>query len=181
MEHIEAIETEYKGYKFRSRLEARWAVFFDSLGIEWEYEVEGFELPSGRYLPDFELPIKEFKYPNAKYFYEIKGVPPSKKEKKLASELATTSKHTTHILKGTPWKFDCYTWHNSNKHYNDFFFRSVNYEPDSNQQELEDLEIIAFFLQSLQSYRYPEKEHENIPEALLKAKQARFEYGETGL
>lgn len=26
---IKAIDTIYKGYKFRSRLEARWAVFFD--------------------------------------------------------------------------------------------------------------------------------------------------------
>ena len=42
---------------FRSRLEARWAVFFDALGIRWLYEPEAFELPSGaRYLPDFYLP-----------------------------------------------------------------------------------------------------------------------------
>ena len=31
---IKAIETIYNGYKFRSRLEARWAVFFDEAGIE---------------------------------------------------------------------------------------------------------------------------------------------------
>lgn len=41
---IKAIETEYKGYRFRSRLEARWAVFFDALGVEWVYEPEGFDL-----------------------------------------------------------------------------------------------------------------------------------------
>ena len=29
MSDIKAIETYYKGYRFRSRLEARWAVFFD--------------------------------------------------------------------------------------------------------------------------------------------------------
>ncbi len=53
---LKPIETEYHGYKFRSRLEARWAVFFDTAGVEWEYEPEGFELPSGlRYLPDFRL------------------------------------------------------------------------------------------------------------------------------
>lgn len=53
---IKAIQTKYKGYHFRSRLEARWAVFFDALGIEWEYEPEGFELSDGtRYLPDFWL------------------------------------------------------------------------------------------------------------------------------
>jgi hypothetical protein len=54
---VAAIETSYKGYRFRSRLEARWAVFFDSLGVKWEYEPEGFEFPGGdRYLPDFRLP-----------------------------------------------------------------------------------------------------------------------------
>lgn len=53
---IKAIETEYNGYRFRSRLEARWAVFFDSLGVKYEYEPEGFILPSGkRYLPDFKV------------------------------------------------------------------------------------------------------------------------------
>jgi hypothetical protein len=48
-----AIPTRYKGYHFRSRLEARWAVFFDFLGDPWEYEHEGYETPYGAYLPDF--------------------------------------------------------------------------------------------------------------------------------
>ena len=53
---ITPIETEYKGYRFRSRLEARWAVFFDACGAEWEYEPEGFDLGNGLYyLPDFLL------------------------------------------------------------------------------------------------------------------------------
>ena len=53
---IKAIETLYDGYRFRSRLEARWAVFFNTLGIKYEYEPEGFELPNGmRYLPDFKI------------------------------------------------------------------------------------------------------------------------------
>lgn len=51
------IETSYGDVLFRSRLEARWAVFFDLLGVKWLYEPEGFVLPSGaRYLPDFFLP-----------------------------------------------------------------------------------------------------------------------------
>src|SRR5690554_2670423 len=53
---IKAIETGYKGYRFRSRLEARWAVYFDALGLEWDYEPEGFHLSDGRmYLPDFRV------------------------------------------------------------------------------------------------------------------------------
>lgn len=61
---IRAIETPYAGHRFRSRLEARWAVFFDSLGLEWDYEPETLNIPrsvsgmSGAfgYLPDFWLP-----------------------------------------------------------------------------------------------------------------------------
>lgn len=71
---MKAIETRYAGCRFRSRLEARWAVFFDHLGIEWEYEPQGFEIPKDwdehgatwRYLPDFWLP-------RLSTFVEVKG------------------------------------------------------------------------------------------------------------
>lgn len=53
---MKAIETQYNGYRFRSRLEARWAVFFDALGVKYEYEPEGYETEAGWYLPDFWLP-----------------------------------------------------------------------------------------------------------------------------
>lgn len=57
MADIKPIETFYSGYRFRSRLEARWAVFFDALGIYYEYEHQGYTLPGGSaYLPDFWLP-----------------------------------------------------------------------------------------------------------------------------
>lgn len=51
-----ALPTTYAGCAFRSRLEARWAVFFDVLGITWEYEPQGFEAAGHRWLPDFWLP-----------------------------------------------------------------------------------------------------------------------------
>lgn len=70
---MKAIETKYKGYRFRSRLEARWAVFFESLGWKWEYEPEGFELESGWYLPDFRI--------NDHLWVEIKGKKPTENEK----------------------------------------------------------------------------------------------------
>jgi hypothetical protein len=31
---VKAIETTYAGYRMRSRLEARWGIFFDTLGFE---------------------------------------------------------------------------------------------------------------------------------------------------
>lgn len=52
---LKPIQTKYNGYHFRSRLEARWAVFFDALQIPYEYEPEGFETECGRYLPDFRI------------------------------------------------------------------------------------------------------------------------------
>lgn len=64
---IKAIETEYAGCMFRSRLEARWAVVFDHLGIRWEYEPEGLDLDGTRYLPDFRLPGMDG------LFVEVKG------------------------------------------------------------------------------------------------------------
>jgi hypothetical protein len=46
---IKAIPTRYKGVQYRSRLEAKWAAFFDNIG--WQYTYEPFDL--GGYIPDF--------------------------------------------------------------------------------------------------------------------------------
>jgi hypothetical protein len=53
---MKPIETRAYGCRFRSRLEARYAVFLTHLGVKWFYEPEGFCLPSSYYLPDFFLP-----------------------------------------------------------------------------------------------------------------------------
>ena len=54
---MQAIDTFYNDHFFRSRLEARWAVYFDSLKEKWEYEPEGFIPENGvKYLPDFYIP-----------------------------------------------------------------------------------------------------------------------------
>jgi hypothetical protein len=67
-EQPRAIETIYKGYRFRSRLEARWAVFFDALGLDWTYEPEGFDLDGVWYLPDFRVKTPQ----GEDIWYEIK-------------------------------------------------------------------------------------------------------------
>lgn len=59
MSEIKAIETSYNGLLFRSRLEARWAVFFDSAGVKYEYEPDAFMLGGIGYVPDFYLPEYE--------------------------------------------------------------------------------------------------------------------------
>jgi len=48
---IKAIPTTYRGVKFRSRLEARWAAFFDLTGQSWTYEP--YDLDG--WAPDFEI------------------------------------------------------------------------------------------------------------------------------
>lgn len=68
MSLIPSIETTYQGCRFRSRLEARYAVFFDALQIPWEYEKEGFCLQGINYLPDFWLPQQQC-------WLEVKGTP----------------------------------------------------------------------------------------------------------
>ena len=80
---LKAIETRYKGYRFRSRLEARWAVFFDNLGLKWEYEPEGFETSLGPYLPDFFIAENHHYGP----YVEIKGREPTTEEIKKLEEV----------------------------------------------------------------------------------------------
>lgn len=57
---IRAKEIKYNNILFRSQLEARWAVFFDLLKIDYEYEPEWDEVECNgfrvRYKPDFYLP-----------------------------------------------------------------------------------------------------------------------------
>ncbi len=100
------ITTVYNGYKFRSRLEARWAVFFDAMGIDYDYEPEGYDLgDAGWYLPDFWLPIKDTNhphYPNAGYFIEIKPVQPSAEEIVKCKALTQETKHVCKMLWGKP-------------------------------------------------------------------------------
>lgn len=90
---MKAIETKYRGYRFRSRQEARWAVFFDTLKLPWEYEVEGFHLPSGNYLPDFWLPTLDC-------YFEVKGGEPTQADLTKALELSDLSKKLVAVASG---------------------------------------------------------------------------------
>ena len=93
---IKAIETEYKGYRFRSRLEARWAVFFDALGIKWEYEIEGYNIFGEGYLPDFWLP-------GFCCFAEIK--PDPQPEDTLYHNFTIVVNKAIILLCGYPWEY----------------------------------------------------------------------------
>lgn len=90
-----AINTHYNGFFFRSRCEARWAVFFDKLGIEYVYEPEGFELKSGRYLPDFYLP-------KWRCWVEIKGENATPDERKKCRDLMMQDGRVVLLVNGYP-------------------------------------------------------------------------------
>ena len=92
---IKPIPTEYKGILFRSRLEARWAVFFDELYLEWEYEVNGFDLDGTWYLPDFWLP-------QVKMWAEVKPIKFSDEESRKCKLLAEQSGFECLELIGQP-------------------------------------------------------------------------------
>lgn len=103
---IKPIETVYQGYRFRSRLEARYAVFFDTLGIQWEYEKEGYDLDGVWYLPDFWLP-------DLQRWIEIKGQSPTKSELAKVEKLHNKTDQPSCLFYGLPGEnygwgyFDC--------------------------------------------------------------------------
>jgi hypothetical protein len=69
---MKSINTIYNGNYFRSRLEARWALFFDKAGITYEYEPEGFTNGVESYLPDFYLPEAWMRNHTQGIYIEIK-------------------------------------------------------------------------------------------------------------
>lgn len=62
-----AVEIIYKDRNFKSKLEGKWAAYFDLLGVDFGYEIEyAFETPVGRYCPDFFIP-------STGHFIEVKA------------------------------------------------------------------------------------------------------------
>lgn len=113
---MKAIPTHYLGYYFRSRLEARWAVFLETLQLHWRFEVQGYELPTGRYLPDFFLrlhdsALSDHQPPGSGYWVEIKpDGDPSDRELALLAELAWETGHNAYLVAGSPWPGKFRVW-----------------------------------------------------------------------
>lgn len=93
---IQAIETTWKGYRFRSRMEARWAVFMDALNVPFAYEADAYALPDGTaYLPDFWLPQQEI-------FMEVKNPEAPSSEIDKISLFAVTSGKSVAVFNFRP-------------------------------------------------------------------------------
>ena len=196
--YIKPIETVYNGYKFRSRLEARWAVFFDEAGIKYEYEPEGFTDGDLCYLPDFYLPehniYVEVK-PHREDFEEeinkaLHFVNSDLKIKRLmfVQEIPKPNKYYSWFL----YPFAYY-----NSLYDRYDMRYVQlccidgeiiFEPDhyycktvydiSKMETKEEKELNDG--QCLYEECFGDCDKNILPTAYLKARQARFEYGEKG-
>lgn len=96
MTDFRAIETTYNGHRFRSRTEAKWAVFFDAIGVKWEYEKDGYDLGAeGLYLPDFWLP-------ESGVYAEVKGPEFTVTEVNRCRTLARLSARPVVMLPGAP-------------------------------------------------------------------------------
>jgi hypothetical protein len=91
---LKAIETRYDGCLFRSRREARWAVFFNEARIPWEYEPQGYDLgEAGWYLPDFRINADT----HSELFFEVKGESPNREELAKAAALTEQSKLPVYV------------------------------------------------------------------------------------
>jgi hypothetical protein len=93
-ERLKPLETPYDGHRFRSRREARWAVFFKKAGIPAQYEEQGYDLgAAGWYLPDFHVN----RGTPAEHFFEVKGVAPTPGELAKAEALCEQSKLPVYV------------------------------------------------------------------------------------
>jgi hypothetical protein len=206
---IKPIETIYKGYRFRSRLEARWAIFFQEIGLKWQYEIEGFEGEGFKYLPDFYLPT-------INTWIEIKPFMPDKKEINKLSKF-TDALHTdypeawqsVYLIIGNPYiddyckEYELYpVTHDGLYKLDEYFikcfrcnriiiskFDDIGWEYpygyycnycDYSDRNTTDIEgILKFHKGDWMTTEYLPMEP-IFTDAYLKARQARFEHGEQG-
>lgn len=210
MADIKAIETHYNGYRFRSRLEARWAVFFDAAGIPYEYEPEGYVLSDGTcYLPDFYLPslhmYLEIKHSNIQREERLEAM---KKLEELFDGDCFKEEGNGIVVAlaiGEPFEYDTYCYchfgvkkENSFKSWFDFYFAkgTVGYSITYDCGFKFDKNFVSINVYGIQT----EGEFSNsafdptsplingfqitkadyFKDAANKARQARFEHGECG-
>lgn len=191
MPFIKAIETVYKGYKFRSRLEARWAIFFDTLGIEWEFEKEGYVLSTGqKYLPDFFLP-------KSKTFVEVKGELPNLKYIEMMKRFSSEINGPVMLVVGLPSNQDIilYAFNNEGNgtveltHISiygsvdgEIIFHTYFGEPLYRERCGEVLNVVSkSSLRTIDLIMKSKRGMNNdLVEAFRKSKQAQFEHGKKG-
>lgn len=174
---IKAIETPYKGYRMRSRLEARWGIYFDALGCEWEFEKEGFDLgQAGKYLPDFWLSTVNM-------WAEVKPETLNATEMGKCEALALATGNPVLLLVGTPsWQaYDvievCQGWDWCR-------YAGIPDAPHEPHPFLTNVLLESQYLHSERRWFWApgggEEMCRDAERAIMAARGARFEHGETG-
>jgi len=130
---IKPKNTFYNGYNFRSRLEARWAVWFDCMEIKYRYETEGYDLEKEGYLPDFWL------YGDRTWI-EIKPDRPSFEEIEKAVELEQKTGFPVIFFCGTPWPSECFRVHYQEENGS---FKEIFY--DTWEDSIQDYKLVRAF------------------------------------
>ena len=97
---MKAINTRHNGNYYRSRLEARWAVYFETLKIKFDYEFEGFTTSNHNYLPDFY-------FPKFGFYGEVKREGFGDEDVERWTEFARESKCPLVVFEGTPHANPC--------------------------------------------------------------------------
>jgi hypothetical protein len=161
MATIRAIETVFGGYRFRSRLEARWAVFLTTLGVPFQYEPEGFKIGRLRYLPDFYLP-------EAFGWIEAKPLAPDERELEKAIGFASKAETPIAIFAGEPWPW---------KH--DIIVCDMDFALKRSRPTGRALPCAHDYCWQFPNW-YGGDARRSLDHAYLAARQARFEFGEQG-
>lgn len=188
MAERKAIETIYRGCKFRSRLEARWAVFLDALGVEWMYELQGFVIDGEAYLPDFWIPFRKENHaernifhpngmpPSAGHYLEVKPCSLTDQEQKLCRGLAVLSQHCVYAVGGNigMGEYVAYKWHYSGSHAKSRSGRTL-VRPSELDHFLRYLVVGSVPLTGDGMYDF-----DAVERAFDAARSARFEFGQSG-
>lgn len=179
---LKPIETLAYGYRFRSRLEARWAVAFTTARIEWQYEPEGFDLgEAGYYLPDFWLP-------QVKMWAEVKPTMLSDDELQKANALAIQSRFACLLLIGPPaqaayWAIDPFGWPTEYATGNGLYgsvVRASDFAPFSCEEyHLTESRFYSGTGAWPHEFPMPAEYDDYMHPAIYAARSARFEHGES--
>lgn len=182
---MRVIETEYRGCRFRSRAEARWAVFLDTLLIPWTYELEGFDLDGTCYLPDFWVQGWDA-------WLEVKGPKPSPAAADKCRRLAEASGKRVLLVSGEPWLdgeqplYDVMLF----THPEDARHRSSGWTFGEGRRNAREIWLVSDEYGAFTLNGVPHERDDAYPlagdfayqvvEALRAARGARFEHGESG-
>lgn len=179
MSTIKSIDTIYNGYKFRSRLEARWAVFFDEMGFEYEYEPEGFLIEDEEtgenitYLPDFKI------YSNGtrvlgevcEIYVEVKGSMTDEDRRKIT---AFAKHYPVLVLGNIPTDSEEMALLGFNTIYHSFWLIDGDWGWPALFMVCDGHPLLA----DEQRESWTPEGRDLVDKAFIKAKQARFEHGE---